>query len=132
VAKILVIDDARMMRIYLQRCLEQAGLEVEAWMPDSAMEVLDHIRASAPDLLLCDYRMPAVNGATIVRMVHKAGLKLPMLILTAFRDDDMEQALLRLGVRQILTKPIDPQALVLAVQGALEAPDPDLTGKPAP
>ncbi|MDP2877145.1 MAG: response regulator [Holophaga sp.] len=118
-SKIMVIDDSKMMRIYLRRCLEKAGYEVEEWLPLSAMEVPNQIATSMPDLILSDYQMPGCNGATLVRMAHKANPKLPVLILTAFRDEDMESNLLRLGVRQVLTKPIVAESLIQAVAGAL-------------
>jgi len=121
VAKILVIDDSKMMRLYLQRCLEKAGYEVEEWVPTSAMEVADHITASAPDLILCDYQMPGCNGSTVARMVFKASPKTPLVIITAFRDDEMEAGLQKFGVKQILTKPIDPEALLEVVKEALAA-----------
>jgi CheY-like chemotaxis protein len=119
-AKVLIIDDVQMMRLYLRRCLEKGGFEVEDWMPLSAMEIPDRIKASAPDLVLTDYLMAGCNGATVVRMARKANPALPVLVLTAFMNEEMEAGLLKAGVRSVLTKPITPQALVLAVKGTLE------------
>ena len=108
-----------MMRLYLQRCLEKAGYEVEEWVPASAMEVVEHIQACAPDLIISDYQMPGCNGSTVARMAQKADAKIPLLMLTAFRDAEMEASLAKFGVRQILTKPIEPDALLQAVTNAL-------------
>jgi len=121
VAKILVIDDSKMMRLYLNRCLTKAGHEVEEWLPASAMEVADHLAASGPDLVLSDYQMPGCNGATIARMTAKAEKKVPVIILTAFKDDDMVQSLRKVGVEHVLTKPIEAEALVSVVNAALGA-----------
>ena len=123
VAKVLVIDDSRMMRLYLQRCLSGAGFEVEGWEPMSALEVQDRLAASAPDLVLSDYQMPGCNGASVARMARKANPGLPVLILTAFRNAEIETSLLKLGVRQVLTKPIEAEALIMAVRGALAVHD---------
>jgi len=120
---VLVIDDSRMMRLYLQRCLSKAGYEVEGWEPMSALEIQDHLLASAPDLVLSDYQMPGCNGASVARMAHKASPGLPVLILTAFPNAEIEASLLKLGVRRVLTKPIQAEALVLAVRDALAAQD---------
>jgi CheY-like chemotaxis protein len=120
-AKVLVIDDVQMMRLYLRRCLEKGGYEVEDWMPLSAMEIPERIKASAPDLILTDYSMAGCNGATVARMAKKANPELPVVVLSAFMTEDMESGLLKAGVRRVLTKPITPQALVLAVQETLES-----------
>jgi CheY-like chemotaxis protein len=118
-AKILVIDDSKMMRRYLRHCLEKAGYEVDDWLPLSAMEVPERIATFRPDLILCDYLMTQCNGATVARMAHKANPKIPMIILTAFRDENIESSLLRLGVRKILIKPIEADALVQTIKEEL-------------
>jgi serine/threonine-protein kinase len=120
--KILVIDDSKMMRLYLRRFLEKAGYEVEEWVPLSPMEVPDYVKTSAPDLILSDYRMPGCNGASLASMVQKADLKIPVLMITSFRDEQMEANLHNLGVRQVLSKPIGSNALFWAVKNALGNP----------
>ena len=121
VTKILVIDDSKMMRIFLRRCLEQASYEVEDWVPLSAMEVPEHITASAPDLILSDFQMPGCNGATLARMAMKTNPRIPVLILTAVRDEEMNANLMKFGVRQVLTKPIAAETLVQVVKDVLAA-----------
>lgn len=118
-AKILVIDDSNLMRRMLRQHLEEAGFEVEDWMPLSALEVVDRIRASAPDLVLSDYQMPGVNGQTVAKMAQKADPAIPVVILTALRDPDMEAVLQRFGVRRILNKPIQGPALAEALREVL-------------
>jgi len=119
-AKVLVIDDVQMMRLYLRRCLEKAGHEVEDWMPLSAMDIPDRIKAVAPDLLLTDYSMAGCNGATVARMAKKADPELPVIVLSAFVDEVVKLGLHKAGVRRILSKPIKPEALLLEIQAVLE------------
>ena len=118
-AKILVIDDSQMMRLYLKRCLEQAGFLVEAWLPLSAMEIAARIQESSPDLVLTVFQMPGCNGSTVARMVFKAVPGIPLLVLTAFRDAEMEAGLAKFGVKEILAKPIQADRLVASVRRAL-------------
>jgi DNA-binding NarL/FixJ family response regulator len=110
-----------MMRLYLQRCLTRAGYEVEEWVPESAMEVPDRLAESKPDLVLSDYQMPGCNGATVARMAGKTEPRIPVVILTAFKDDAMVESLGKFGVRHVITKPIDADALIDAVREALGA-----------
>jgi len=120
-SKILVIDDSKMMSHCLNDWLTGAGYDVEEWVPLSATEVPEHLAASTPDLILCDFQMPGCNGGTLARMAKKVNPALPVVILTAFRTKEMEADLLKLGVRRVLAKPIRGDALIEAVKGALEA-----------
>jgi DNA-binding NtrC family response regulator len=120
-AKVLVIDDSRVMCLYLQRVL--AGhYTVEEWMPPSAMEIGEHILASAPDLVLTDYQMPGCSGATVARMVMKAKPGLPVIVLTANRDEDVAATLMKFQVAAILHKPVTAEILLAAVGKAIGAP----------
>lgn len=121
--KVMVIDDCQMMRTYLRRSLERGGYDVEEWLPSGAGEILDRIQDSAPDLLLTDFSMAGFNGATVVRLARKANPRLPAIVLTAFRTEDMEASLLRLGAHRVCTKPIAPDDLLEAVRAALQDQD---------
>jgi len=118
-AKVMVIDDSEVMRRYLRRILGDAH-ELEEWMPGSAMEVADHITASAPDLLLTDYQMPGCSGATVARMALKAMPALPVIVVTAIRDDEVAASLRKLKVADIIYKPVAKEALLAAVAKALK------------
>jgi CheY-like chemotaxis protein len=123
VAKILVIDDSKLMRTYLRRCLENAGFEVEDWVPPSAIEVPEYLTASAPDLILTDYQMPGCNGATVARMAQRAVPRTPLVVLTAVRDLELHTNLRKLGVKDVLVKPIESEALVKVLKGVLAVPE---------
>jgi CheY-like chemotaxis protein len=117
--KVLVIDDSSLMRRILRQHLEQGGFEVEDWLPLSAMEIPERITTSAPDLVLSDYQMPGVNGLTVAKMVQKANPNIPVMILTAVREPELNANFQKFGVKRILSKPIDAEALVKAVKEVL-------------
>ena len=117
-AKVLVIDDSRVMCVYLRRVLEGQYV-IEEWMPPSAMEIGEYILASAPDLVLTDYQMPGCSGATVARMVMKAKPGLPVIVLTANRDEEVAIQLRKFQVVEILHKPSSPGEILAAVGKAL-------------
>lgn len=116
--KVLVIDDSRVMCRYLRRVLE-GQYTVEDWQSPSAMEVGERVLASAPDLVLTDYQMPGCSGATVARMVLKARPGLPVIVLTATRDEDVAVTLRKFQVVEILHKPVGAETLLAAVGRAL-------------
>ncbi len=119
-AKILVVEDSSLMKVYLRRCLEIHGHDVEDWTPMSAMEVPDKITNSLPDLIVTDYQMAGCNGATLARMVQKTSPKTPVICVTSNRDEDIAAHLNKFNVRHILYKPVNSDALAKAVESALE------------
>jgi len=62
--KILLLDDSSFLRHYLRGSLEEAGYEVEDFLPGSALEVLEWVKAFQPDMVISDYNMPLVDGQT--------------------------------------------------------------------
>jgi DNA-binding NarL/FixJ family response regulator len=86
------------------------------------MEIPERLPVSNPDLIISETQLPGCNGATLARMVRKLAPKVPLLLLASVRDEEMEMNLLKLGVRRVLTKPVEAEALVQAVRDALYAP----------
>jgi CheY-like chemotaxis protein len=119
VAKILVIDDSKPVSLLVRRCLEKEGYEVEEWLPRSELEIPHRLRTSAPDLIITDYFMPGLSGAAVARLAFAAPRRIPVIVLTALREEESIARLLRLGVRQVLNKPIEPGTLLQAVKDAL-------------
>jgi DNA-binding NarL/FixJ family response regulator len=119
-AKVMVIDDSRVMNRYLRRVLEGTHT-VEEWLPLSAMEIAEHVQESAPDVILTDYHMPGCSGATIARMVAKAKPGLPVIVITSSRDEDIAATLRKFQVTEILYKPVSGATILDAVGRALQA-----------
>ena len=118
-AKIVVIDDSKLMRSLLRHLLEGAGHEVEAWEEVTAGEIAPRLANGAPDLLITDYQMPGCNGLTVARMARKAAPQLPVLVLTAYHDPTVVDALKGQGVAAVLHKPLKEEDLLAAVAQAL-------------
>jgi len=119
VARVVVMDDSKLMRRLLTAFLEHAGHEVENWEPMSAMEVPDKAAATEMDLLVCDFQMPGCNGATVSRMARRAKPDLPILVLTALRDAETLDLLKKAHVTAIIHKPIEEAEFMKSVNEVL-------------
>ena len=107
---ILVADDDRTCRDSIQKTLEREGYIVESARDvDSAMKVAaEH----SLDLIVCDYRMPGKTGLDLLAELKEIGSKVPVLMISAFADENTEAAAKRLGVRALLKKPFRRQELL--------------------
>jgi DNA-binding response OmpR family regulator len=124
----LVAEDdekqARLARIYL----ESEGHHV--LVAKDGRDALEHVRRTAPDLLILDVMMPRVDGLDVLRILRAADDELPVLMLTARSTEDDLLLGLDLGADDYLTKPYSPRELVARVRTLLRrtnrrhAPDP--------
>ena len=114
-ARILVIDDSALLRRILRNYLEAGGHDVEDWLPLSAMEIPERLLANSVDLILTDFQMPGVNGLTVAKMAMKTVPAVPVVVLTALVDPEIETQLTKFKVRKILHKPVTAEGLRAAV-----------------
>ncbi|MBI5500698.1 MAG: response regulator [Deltaproteobacteria bacterium] len=130
----LLADDDDELRELLAFVLRRAGLlVVEA--RDGA-EVLAYIRRSLAadpavppvDVLVTDYGMPGWSGFDVLDALRKADVSLPVIVITANGSDELQAEAVRLRVRAVMDKPIDPTDLCAAVAGLLPGPAPACAG----
>ena len=119
-ARIVVIDDSKLMRNLLRLILEQAGYDVDVWEEVTAAEIPERIDAGNPDLIVTDYQMPGSNGLTVARMARKTKPGLPVIVVTATRDPAVLDALKRVNVSHILHKPVQAEELLEVVRQGLQ------------
>jgi two-component system chemotaxis response regulator CheY len=120
-ARIAIVDDSRLARVFAAGALRARGHEVVEIEPASLFSVLKVLRDDPVDLLVMDLLMPECPGESLMRACREdAALQhLPVLLLSAHRDDE---ALLRMqhqGISGFLLKPLEPAALVEKVEAAL-------------
>jgi DNA-binding NtrC family response regulator len=110
VGNILVADDDKTCRDSIQKVLEREGHTVQAaGTVDSALEALGR---SHFDLVVCDYRMPGKTGIDLLIAVKMLQLSIPVLMVSANADAQVEETMLRLGALELMKKPIRRQELV--------------------
>lgn len=119
-AKILIVDDHAVNREFLATVLKHGGFAiVEALDGWSALELA---RAESPDLIISDILMPSGDGYELVQALRRepALADIPVIFYTAHFNEREALSLARAcGVRQVLTKPADPEEVLSVVQGLL-------------
>jgi PAS domain S-box-containing protein len=120
-AKILVAEDNDVNQFVLQRMLATLGYEEITIVADGA-EAVRACRESAFDLVLMDCQMPVLDGRDATRQLRKAGLRMPILALTASATERDRDDCLQAGMDDYLTKPIELPVLGEKVQRWLPAP----------
>jgi len=105
-AKIIVVDDSKMMREMVSVPLREADHEVLGVEPVSLHEVMNQIAAFQPDLVITDYQMPNCNGESLVRAIRAdpERSELRILVLTALWDEEIVARMSRHGVSGYLLK----------------------------
>ena len=115
-ARILVVDDEPKIVRLVADYLEAAGFTVLT--ARSGDEALMRVRTDAPDLVVLDLGLPALDGLDVTRAIRRAG-DVPIIMLTA-RDGETDRVIgLELGADDYVTKPFSPRELVARVRAVL-------------
>jgi CheY-like chemotaxis protein len=120
-ARIAIVDDSRLARTFAVSCLKKLEHELVEVDPTSLFDVIKQLREQPPQLLIMDYLMPNCPGTSLARAFREdPTLKdVRILMVSAHRDEEVQERLKRLGVDAFLSKPFEAQALAELVEGLL-------------
>ncbi|MCB9691704.1 MAG: response regulator transcription factor, partial [Alphaproteobacteria bacterium] len=114
--RVLMVEDDPSFAEALQAWLESRGFVVDHH--PSGVGVVERVLADPPDALLLDLEVPGETGLSICSRVRKAYAG-PILMVTG-RDERFDEVIgFQLGADDYLTKPVDPELLVLRLRAAL-------------
>jgi DNA-binding response OmpR family regulator len=119
---ILIIDDEPNLRRSLGLILQRAGYAVTT--ASDAAEALHLLQAGAYDLTFLDIKLPDQNGIQFLPQLRELYPEMPILILTAHATLDTAIGAVRLGARDYLLKPIDPETILTRVESLLKEAKP--------
>lgn len=102
--KILIVEDEPVFRSLLDSWL--ASLGAITMVAIDGIDGLEKMARQMPDLLICDLAMPRMNGLKLVEQIRHGNQQLPILVISATENmSDIAQAL-RLGVQDVILKPV--------------------------
>ncbi|HNG52905.1 MAG TPA: response regulator, partial [Nitrospira sp.] len=119
--RVLVVDDEDSIRSVLRMMLTQAGYDVEeADDGGKAVEVLNS--GDNPlmlDAIICDIRMPRINGVEAIAYFRAQYPSLPVIVLTGYHDEPLASSLRRQGIVEFLEKPAEREQILASVAQAI-------------
>jgi len=116
--KVLVIDDEPGLRQSLGLLLTDAGYTVTA--EQDGKRGLERAVAESFDLVLCDVRMPEMDGLTFLRNYRRRGGNALVIVMSAYGGEDAAIAAMQEGAYDYLPKPFRPDEVVLTLRKAEE------------
>ena len=122
-AVILVVDDDANIRLNVRYALEAAGYIVcEA---SNGAEAMQRIMHDAPDLMLLDLAMPAMDGMKVLAQMRSLWDQYPTRVIVASAHGTMKTAVqaMQLGASDFLEKPFTPEDLRLSIAAVLQERD---------
>jgi CheY-like chemotaxis protein len=120
--KVLLLDDARSIRIVFKKIIEEAGYV--ALIASNAQEALQMLHdGSTPDLIVSDLNMPGLNGIQFSKLALEMLPECPILIMSNESDKKLVQEAIAVGVSGWMLKPVDREVFVSKLHKFLEEED---------
>lgn len=117
--RILVVDDSETIRQQVKQALAATGYEIIEAV--DGIDGLEQLRARTDlNMALCDVNMPRLNGLEMIAEVQRAGIKIPILMLTTEGQPSLIKRARESGAKGWIVKPFKPELLVAAVTKVVE------------
>lgn len=119
VTKILVVDDHAVVRQGVKQILNEQFQGAVIGEARNAEEMIDRIKKFTWDIVVLDVGMPGKSGLDALKDLKQVCPKLPVLVLSAYPEDQLARRMLRAGASGYLTKDSAPNELVQALRKIL-------------
>jgi len=112
--KVLIVDDESGMRHMLSVLLEREGYEIDT--AQDGKEGLEKIKSNQYDLVLCDIRMPEMDGLQFLESTKNLNRQLPVIMMSAFGNVDTAIEAMKKGAYDYVSKPFKADEILLRLQ----------------
>jgi len=116
--RILIVDDEERICSLLAKRLVMENYS--CIVANTAKEALDHFYKNQFSLVICDVRMPQMDGLELLRRMKAFDPDMMMIMITGYPDIDIVIKAMRMGARDFLVKPFDLESMVSSVRRILE------------
>ncbi len=117
-SRILIIDDERSIRNTLKEILEYENFEVDEAV--DGVEGLEKISLNSYNLVLCDIKMPRMDGMEVLQSIQKTFPELAVIMISGHGTIETAVEATKLGAYDFISKPPDLNRLLITVRNAIE------------
>lgn len=118
--KILVIEDEAAIRRVLTKILSEENDSYQVEEAEDGLQGVEKIKNEDYDLVLCDIKMPKMDGVEVLEAVKKIKPEVPMVMISGHGDLETAVNTMRLGAYDYISKPPDLNRLLNTVRNALD------------
>ena len=119
-ARVLIVDDDPDIRSNVRDILNDLGYFTD--VADDGPAALRLVEKSSYDVVLLDFKMPGIDGATVYSRIKKMRPETVAIMVTGFADNNGVQRALDAGTWRVLRKPVDVAEMLSLIEDAVEAP----------
>jgi FixJ family two-component response regulator len=117
---IYIVDDDPSVAKALRRLLHSWGMQVRTFA--SGEELLSALsRSHEMDCLVIDVQMPGMTGLEVLERMKRSGKNLPVIFITAYEEEGMEEKAMRAGAIGFLRKPLPEKDLINLIAKAMQS-----------
>src|SRR5690606_16675667 len=118
--KILIIEDEAAIRRVLVKILSEENDTYQVYEAQDGLEGTEKIKNDDFDLILCDIKMPKMDGVEVLEIVKKLKPEIPIVMISGHGDLDTAVNTMRMGAFDYISKPPDLNRLLNTVRNALD------------
>ncbi len=119
-SKILIIEDEAAIRRVLKKIISEENDAYQVEEAEDGLSGMELIKNNDYDLILCDIKMPKMDGVEVLEKTQKIKPEIPMLMISGHGDLDTAVNTMRMGAFDYISKPPDLNRLLNAVRNALD------------
>ena len=119
--KILIIDDERSIRNTLKEILEYEKFQVDE--AEDGPTGLDLAEKGSYDIVLCDIKMPKMDGIEVLENLEKKGVDVPVVMISGHANIDTAVETLKKGAYDFIQKPLDLNRILVTIRNAMDRSD---------
>jgi len=127
-ARILVVDDAKFMRIKLATLLERENHEIIG-QAENGLEAVKLYKKNYPELVTMDITMPVMNGIDAIKKIIKFDSNAKIIVCSAIGQQKVVVEAIELGAKDFIVKPFNDEIIIETINQVLSGKDESISKK---